>query len=266
MRKSILTILMFAGLLLMSCKNSSTGQNSATGAIPGKTGRSLKESTELYNTGNLILKKLSPHVYQHISFLNTKDFGKVDCNGMIVVNENEAIVFDTPADDKSSEELINYVTKTLQCKIKAIIPTHFHEDCVGGLEKFNEYNVPAYASNKTIALLNSKNKKFSKPIEGFNDSLSIPIGDKIVNAAYFGEGHTRDNIIGYFAEDNIMFGGCLVKASGASKGNLEDANTNAWPGTIRKLHQKYPQARIVIPGHGQPGGPELLDYTIHLFE
>lgn len=259
MRKKALTIFTLALLSLISCKNSSTQPTRANEAT-------TKDASLNYKTDNLIIQRLSDHVYLHTSFLNTNDFGRVECNGMIVANEAEAIVFDTPADDESSEELIRYVAEKLQCKITAIIPTHFHEDCVAGLERFNERDIPSYASNKTIELLKIKNRKFSKPISGFDDSLTLSIGGKPVHAEYFGEGHTIDNIIGYFPEDNAIFGGCLIKASGAGKGNLEDADVSAWPSTVRKLKQKYPQAAIVIPGHGKPGGADLLDYTIELFE
>lgn len=230
-----------------------------------KPGRSA-DSTVTYKTESLIIQKLSNHIYMHISFLKTIDFGNVACNGMIVVNKNEAIIFDTPSDNKGAEELINYVTKTLNCKIKAIIPTHFHNDCVGGLEKFNDYNIPTYASAKTIELLNQHGTKFSKPINSFDNEFSIKIGQKKVYAAYFGEGHTRDNIIGYFPDDNAIFGGCLIKETGASKGFLGDANINKWSETVRKIKHKYPKARIVIPGHGKWGGTELFDYTIKLFD
>lgn len=224
------------------------------------------DSIALYKTQNLNIQKLSNHIYAHISFLQTNDFGNVACNGMIVVNKNEAIIFDTPSDNESAAELISYVTKTLNCKIKAIIPTHFHNDCVGGLEKFNEFNIPVYASAKTIELLNQHGTKFSKPISSFDDNFSIKIGDKKVYAEYFGEGHTRDNIIGYFPEDNAIFGGCLIKETGASKGFLGDANINTWSETVRKIKQAYPGAKIVIPGHGKWGGTELFDYTIKLFD
>ena len=220
----------------------------------------------IYKTKNLIINKISDNVYQHISFLKTKDFGNVECNGMIVVNENEAIIFDTPSDSESSGELINFLSAKKQYKIIGIIPTHFHEDCVGGLERFNEKNIPSYASNKTIAFLKEKGKVFSKPIHGFDDSLILNVGDKKIYAKYFGEGHTKDNIIGYFPYEKVIFGGCLVKEQGAGKGNLEDANVTAWSETVRRLKQNYPQAKIIIPGHGKIGGTELLDYTIKLFE
>ena len=70
----------------------------------------------------------------------------------------------------------------------------------------------------------------------------------------------------YIPEDNLLFGGCMVKEVGAGEGNLEDANVTAWPTTIRAIKQTYPSLQVVVPGHGQAGGTELLDYTIELFE
>jgi metallo-beta-lactamase class B len=58
----------------------------------------------------------------------------------------------------------------------------------------------------------------------------------------------------------------MVKSMNASKGNLEDANVKEWSNTIRKIKSKYPAASLVVPGHGNAGGQELLDYTITLFE
>jgi len=256
---------MLALLLIFSGTGSSTKEIQRYKNVKATNTFSDADSV-IYKTKNLIINKISDHVYQHISFLKTKDFGNVECNGMIVVNENEAIIFDTPADIESSGELINFLSAKMHYKITGIIPTHFHEDCVGGLEKFNENNIPSYASNKTIAFLKEKGKVFSKPIHGFDDSLALNVGDKKIYAKYFGEGHTKDNIIGYFPYQNVIFGGCLIKEQGAGKGNLEDANVTAWSETVRRLKQNYPQAKIIIPGHGKIGGIELLDYTIKLFE
>ena len=255
MMKTISIIIIFAGLILASFIYPS--KRTSVGEI-------IKDTVVVYRSDNLIIQKLSDHVYQHISFLNTTDFGKVDCNGMIVVNENEAVVFDTPADNESSAELIGYLKKQ-HYRINAIIPTHFHDDCVGGLEKFNENDIPSYASNKTITLLKNKGKKFSNPMQGFDDSLTLNVGNKKVYLRFFGEGHTKDNIVGYFPDGKAVFGGCLIKEVGAGKGNLEDANVAVWPETVRKLKQAYPQVGIVIPGHGKTGGVELFDYTIKLF-
>lgn len=264
MTKLLLTFFILVGLIFISCKESSTTYNRAKEKTNNTT--FLIDSLIVYESENLIIKRLSNHIYEHISFLNTDDFGKVACNGMLVVNQNKGIVFDTPTDNKSSLELINFATKKIKCKIIALIPTHFHEDCVGGLEAFEKHNITTYATNQTIELLKKNGQNLSKPIKGFDDNLTLNIGNRKVYAEYFGEGHTKDNIVGYFPEDNAIFGGCLVKKVGASKGYLGDANTNKWSETVRKLKLKYPEAKIIIPGHGEWGGTELFDYTIKLFE
>lgn len=267
MSKYIIILFFFLGFMLVSCNGAPNKQKQTNQKLIDQTEEASKtESVIVYKTDNLIVHRLSDHIYQHISFLNTNDFGRVACNGMLVVNENEAIIFDTPTDDGSSQELINYVSKKLNCKIKAVVPTHFHGDCVGGLETFLKYNFSAYASNKTIELLRVKGKEFSRPFNGFADSLTLSIGSKKAYVEYFGEGHTKDNVIAYFPQDNTIFGGCLIKEVGATKGNLEDANVMAWSSTVRKIKQKYPTAKIVIPGHGIAGGTELLDYTVKLFD
>ncbi|WBX75784.1 subclass B1 metallo-beta-lactamase [Tenacibaculum ovolyticum] len=267
MRKSLLVIFIITTAVFISCKKTLAKHNQKKQETSNKKSKTnFVDSLTIYQSKNLIIKKLSNHVYEHVSFLNTDTFGKVSCNGMLIINENKGIIFDTPTDNKSSLELINFVTNKLKSKITALIPTHFHKDCIGGIQMFEEKNIPTYASNQTIALLKTKDEIFTKPINKFNTNLTLEIGNKKVYAAYFGEGHTKDNIIGYFAEDKVLFGGCLIKKVNASKGNLEDANANDWSETVRNIKLKYPDTKIVIPGHGKHGGTELLDYTINLFD
>ncbi len=218
----------------------------------------------LYRSADLILTQISENAFVHTSFLQTEDFGKVPCNGLIVRNSNEAIIFDTPANDTSSAALIKWIKQDLNCKINAIIPTHFHNDCLGGLKAFHDNNIPSYACFKTIAL--AKENKFVIPQNGFKDSLTLKVGNEITTARFFGEGHTKDNIVGYFPAENILFGGCLIKELGAGKGYLGDANVAAWPATVEQVKAAYPDAKIIVPGHGAYGDTALLDYTITLFK
>ena len=267
MRKLVLLSLLLITFILISCKESGSQNDQNKEKTPTeKTTEEVVDSSTIYKTENLIVKKLSNHIYEHISYLNTNDFGKVDCNGMLVINDHQGIIFDTPTDDQSALELINFVTNELKCKINAIIPTHFHEDCVGGIKAFEEHHIQTYISEKTVALLKQNGQALTRPVKTFNDSIALTIGDENVYLEYFGEGHTKDNIIGYFPEDKAIFGGCLVKTVGASKGYLGDANTEEWSETVRKIKLKYPEAKIVIPGHGRWGGTELFDYTITLFQ
>jgi len=63
----------------------------------------------------------------------------------------------------------------------------------------------------------------------------------------------------------VLFGGCLVKALNAKNlGNTTEADLTAYPKTLKKVKETYPDAKTVIPGHGQPGSLELIDHTINL--
>ncbi|MBS1782826.1 MAG: subclass B1 metallo-beta-lactamase [Bacteroidetes bacterium] len=221
-------------------------------------------SNVLYKTEDLIVTQVTKNTFEHTSFLHTKDYGIVPGNGLMVRDNKEVIIFDTPADDKSAEELIHWVENSLHCKIIAVIPTHFHPDCLGGLKAFQDKGIPSYSYFKTIEF--AKESNFVVPETGFKDSLILKVGNQKIIAQYFGEGHTKDNIVGYFPNENVLFGGCLIKEMNASKGYLHDANVNDWSATVEKVKKEYPHVKVVVPGHGKFGNEKLLDYTIELFK
>ncbi len=213
-----------------------------------------------YKSETLKIEHISENVFKHISYLDTKSYGKYPCNGMIYINGNEAIVFDTPTNNKASSELIRWIGKK---HIKAVVVTHFHIDCLGGLQEFHSSGIKSFATNKTIKLAKENNKILPK--NGFDQTMVFHIGNEVVYAKFFGQGHTKDNIIGFIPKEKTLFGGCLIKHLNAPKGNLADANTEDWSKTIEKIKHEFPKIENVIPGHGKSGGIELLDYTINQF-
>lgn len=225
---------------------------------------SNNESEYVYTSETLKIESLTGNVFTHISYLTTDDFGKVECNGMVYLNGDEAIVFDTPTNDESSAELINWILKEQGKTIKAIVVTHFHNDCLGGLSAFHTNGVQSYASSKTIELAKSNNME-ALPEVGFDDRFTFQIGSEPVHARFYGAGHTVDNMVGYIPNEKILFGGCLIKSMNASKGFLGDAAPAEWSTTVEAIKMDLPDVKIIIPGHGKHGGRELLDYTIQLF-
>ncbi len=223
---------------------------------------SCKKEPKNYESETLKIKQVANNVYQHISYLETESWGSVPCNGMVYLNGNEAIIFDTPTNKKATKELINWIGKK---KVKAVVATHFHIDCLATLEQFHAKGIKSYATKQTIELARANNEKVL-PQNGFEKEKEFQIGNKTILAKYYGEGHTKDNIVGYVPSEKVLFGGCFIKQVKAPKGNLEDANTSAWPTSVKKLKKELTDIKVVIPGHGKSGGTELLDYTIKLFE
>ena len=112
----------------------------------------------------------------------------------------------------------------------------------------------------------AKENNFIAPQNSFNDSLLLKVGDKTILAKSFGEGHTKDNVVGYFPSEELLFGGCLIKELDATKGYLGDANVAVWSTTVENIKKRFPNLTLVVPGHGKYGNAELLDYTIDLFK
>ncbi|REC49374.1 subclass B1 metallo-beta-lactamase [Chryseobacterium pennipullorum] len=222
------------------------------------------KAKEIYKSDHLIITQISEHSFIHTSYKQTNDFGNVPCNGLVVKDHNETIVFDTPVTDESSEELIRWINGNLHSKINAVVATHFHDDSMGGIQAFNGHKIPSYGYIRTLEL--GKQDNFAVPVNSFVDSLVLKVGDEKALVGFFGEGHTKDNTVGYFPKDQILFGGCLLKELEAGKGYLGDANVSSWPDTVEKVKKKYPDVKIVVPGHGEYGDRKLLDYTINLFK
>ena len=80
-----------------------------------------------------------------------------------------------------------------------------------------------------------------------------------------GPGHTADNIVVWIPDQEILFGGCLVRSATSTQlGYTDEADLERWPRTIETLLEAYGDARWIVPGHGRPGGAELLRRTLEL--
>ncbi|MCD2258799.1 subclass B1 metallo-beta-lactamase [Psychroserpens luteolus] len=218
----------------------------------------------IYDTDVLSITRVNKHVFVHESYLKLKSGTEVPCNGMIFISNNEAIVLDTPTTIEASKELIEWIEETLRCEVKAVVPTHFHVDCLGGLDAFHDKGINSIANNATIKLAQRDSSVLPK--SGFNNTKDISIGDNNVILSFFGEGHTRDNVVAYIPSEETLFGGCLIKTLEASKGNLNDANIDQWSTTVEQIKNRYSDLKFIVPGHGSYGDTALLDYTIELFK
>ncbi len=60
------------------------------------------KSEYVYQSDLIKIRQVKKNVFVHVSYLDTDSYGKVACNGMVYINADEAIIFDTPTDDAAS--------------------------------------------------------------------------------------------------------------------------------------------------------------------
>lgn len=223
-------------------------------------GRSIASGNEITITDNLVVSPLSGKAYLYVATAEISGWGRVPSNGLILVEGERAFLFDTPIDNAQTKELTDWIAATLKAKVIGFVPNHWHGDCMGGLGYLHRIGVRSYANQMTVDI--AKTKGLPVPQTGFADSLYLKLGETDICCYYLGGGHSADNIVVWFPSEKILFGGCLLKdVHTRSLGNLSDAVIKEWPVTVQKVLDKFPEAVIVVPGHGSVGGKELIEHT-----
>jgi len=214
-------------------------------------------------SSDIELIQLSDNAFVHVSYSEIPSFGRVASNGLIFIQNGEAFLFDTPATDSLTKELVQWVADSLKANIVGFVPNHWHSDCMGGLAYLKEMGVKSYANELTRTIARSKN--LPVPDYGFTDSLQLQLGGKPIQCYFPGAAHSTDNIVVWIPSEKILFPGCMVKSiESTNLGNTADGDSQAYPATIDFLLSKFSEAKIVIPGHGQFGGFELITHTKYL--
>ena len=191
------------------------------------------------------------------------DGSMVPSNSMYIVTEEGVVMFDTPWDSTQYKPLLDSIKSRQGKEVVMAITTHAQEDRSGGLGFLRRKGVTTYTSRATWQLL----KQYPDRQAAFffeNDTI-FSVGEHTFSTFYGGAGHTEDNIVIWFSEERVLFGGCLIKSAEArSLGNTAEAKLEEWPLTLKKVQQKFPQPLYIIPGHGKWNSTEALNHTLLL--
>ena len=212
---------------------------------------------------DLQLIPLTENTMIHRSYQVFEGYGRVGCNGLIYIVDSSLVIFDTPVTEKTTARLLEYFIDESGYTVDAVVINHFHEDCMAGIDSVHARGILTYGSRKTAA--RCKAEGTLPPLKKFGRKKTLKIGNKTVVNYHPGAAHTSDNIVSYVPAEQVLFGGCMLKANGAGKGNLADASVEDWSDSAERVQKQFPNAEYLVPGHGHYGGPELLQYTIDLF-
>lgn len=214
-------------------------------------------------SGDVFVQPIADGVWMHTTYRDLADYGRVGANGLVVIDGDKAALIDLPWTDEQTGVLFDWIANNRGAVVKTVIPTHFHEDCMGGLAEAHRRGTQSYGLNKTIRI--AREKGLPVPQISYQMRTMIRCGRTVVLATYHGSGHTTDNVVAWLPQKGILFGGCLIKSLDAqSLGNTADGDVQAYPATLQKVLAAYGHAQIVVPGHGDWGGPELIEHTLKL--
>jgi metallo-beta-lactamase class B len=215
-------------------------------------------------TEKLKITKLRENFYIFTTY-NLYKGVPVSSNGMYLLTDTGAVLFDTPWDSTQFQPLLDSIEKRHQKKVVLCIATHGHEDRTGGLEFFNEKGIKTFTSYQTDEISKTRHEKRAK--FHFRQDTTFRIANHTFQTFYPGEGHTKDNIVLWFEKEKILYGGCFIKSTEAKDlGNISEANIKAWPGSLNAVKQKFIDPAYIITGHQDWTSTRSISHTLDLLK
>lgn len=221
-------------------------------------------SSVLAQNPKIKIQRLTTNLYKYTTY-NTYKGAVTDANAVYLVTKKGVVVIDAPWDPSQFQPFLDSVKAKHNQKVVLAIATHAHEDRAGGLAFFKAKGIKTFATNKTNKILLETKKPTAQFT--FNGDTTFNVGGVNIKTFFAGEGHTKDNISVWFEQDKILYGGCLVKSTDSKNlGYIGEANIKQWPQSIKNLEKKYPDVKLLIPGHGNGNTPAALTHTLELLK
>jgi glyoxylase-like metal-dependent hydrolase (beta-lactamase superfamily II) len=212
---------------------------------------------------SLTISKLSGDYYVYTTYGTLDDGSRFPSNSLYVVTQKGVVMIDVPWDTTQTLPLLDSIEKKHHKKVIACISTHFHKDRTAGLDILKSKGVKTYATTQTLQFCKERNEQLAE--YSITSDTTFNFGDHILQTYYPGKGHTSDNIVVWFHDAKILYGGCFVKSMESKDlGNLEDANPKEWAASINNVKTKFKNIAYIIPGHGSWRSKRLLDRTLSL--
>jgi glyoxylase-like metal-dependent hydrolase (beta-lactamase superfamily II) len=194
-------------------------------------------------------------------------------NSWIIESTNGVAVIDAQRQLSEGANVLKEIKK-LNKPIVGVIITHPHPDHINGLEALlNETtDVPIYSTQSTFDIMKNDTGgliALSKKILGSDYSNQTVLPNTIVKSGgnitidgityHFediGPGEAGDMTLIYIPSHGLLFTGDVV--NNRMHPFLGEGRSSEWIEQIEYIKQKYSDAVILFPGHGQCGSPTTL--------
>jgi glyoxylase-like metal-dependent hydrolase (beta-lactamase superfamily II) len=206
----------------------------------------------------------------------------------IVVGEREALVVDTGMGLANGRRVLAKARR-LTDKPLVLTVTHFHPEHGYGAKAFADDGVRIVYNRSQQDELEVKGQayldmfrtfgdsvaeqlekvEFVEPDELYDDRLTLDLGGLRADLLHFGLAHTRGDQVVFLPEQRVLFAGDLLENRIFPivpwfPPNDVDVNGSRWIEVLNRLDALGPA--VVVPGHGEVTGSELIGQVRSYFE
>jgi len=219
------------------------------------------------------VETVAPNVYFHEGDLTSKGH----CNNGWIVFEDYVLVVDANF-PSGAEEVIPKIKKITDKPIRFAFDTHHHGDHAYGNQVWVENGATPVAHTGVIDELRKyepgrwndaakgrpdvAKSKLKYPTLLFPKEMYFDDGATRVELHHFGVAHTHGDGFAWMPKEQILFTGdaCV----NGPYNYVGDGNIGEWIKTLEEAKKLKP--KMVCPGHGPTGGPEVLDHQQEFFK
>ncbi|MCQ2505827.1 MAG: MBL fold metallo-hydrolase [Lachnospiraceae bacterium] len=173
-------------------------------------------------------------------------------------NGNEAVIIDPGS--KNLKVVFDYLLSN-NLKPVACLLTHSHFDHIEGIDEIVEKEIPVYASEKEIPLLENDNynlsRIFGSPMTVSAASVMALKDGDIINLADFDikvmetPGHTAGSVCYYIESENVLFTGDTLFCGTFGRTDFPTGNGKIMRSTLTYLLENMPPETICYAGHNE---------------
>jgi glyoxylase-like metal-dependent hydrolase (beta-lactamase superfamily II) len=199
----------------------------------------------------------------------------------VIGGTDAVLVVDTGMGPGNATTVLKFAVDYARGRKLYLTTTHFHPEHAFGARTFA--GEATFLINKAqaedldtkgpgyIEMFKTLGEPVARQLEGvklaapdlvYDSSYDLDLGDRLVRLRATGRAHSRGDQVITVPDSGVMFTGDLVEAGQFAifpwfPPHDTDVSGTRWIAVMRRLIEAGP--RMVVPGHGDIGGPRLLD-------
>jgi glyoxylase-like metal-dependent hydrolase (beta-lactamase superfamily II) len=185
----------------------------------------------------------------------------------LIVGSQRALLVDTGSSPSHGRMIRASLSAVCDRPLAAVVVTHWHYDHAFGLGAFND--LPKIAHDSVQSRLSSAEaaadamrldldpRELAQPDREIAVATAIDLGDRRVEIAHLGRGHTDGDLVVVVPDADLLFAGDLLE-SAAPPSFGPDSVPDEWPATLDAVIGLMTATTLAVPGHGEPVDREFV--------
>lgn len=199
-------------------------------------------------------QELRPGIYRAVAEPESVNLG-------LVVGRDRALLVDTGSSPEQGRAIRESVGTVTDRPLVAVVVTHWHYDHTFGLAAFADLESVGHesvrgrlASPEAVAAatrLGVSPEDLAAPSRELVVATAFDLGDRRVEVAHLGRGHTDGDLVVVVPDADVVFAGDLIESAGPPSFG-PDSVPDEWAGTLDGMVGLMTERTSAVPGHGDP--------------